>query len=163
MSLLEAHHVRCVVDVRRLPRSKRHPHFDQGALAAALAATGLGYRHVPNLGGMRKPVAGSVNAGLREPMFQGYADHMQTSAFTRALAEVIELGRRERVALMCAEASPSNCHRAMIADALVALGHGVEHVVDGSGRAVHRLDPGARIEAGRVTYPSPQMRLGVER
>ena len=38
-----------------MPRSRRHPQFSERALAAALAEAGIGYTHVPELGGMREP------------------------------------------------------------------------------------------------------------
>ncbi|MDX6517865.1 MAG: hypothetical protein QOF50_711, partial [Gaiellaceae bacterium] len=45
--------VRTLVDVRRIPFSRRNPQFNQPAVAAALAAAGLGYRHAEVLGGGR--------------------------------------------------------------------------------------------------------------
>src|SRR2546426_11205548 len=53
VALLEAHRVGLVVDVRRYPASRRHPHFAEQPLAAALHAAGIGYRHEPDLGGGR--------------------------------------------------------------------------------------------------------------
>src|SRR2546426_2119728 len=51
VALLAAHRVGLVVDVRRYPASRRHPHFAEQPLAAALHAAGIGYRHEPDLGG----------------------------------------------------------------------------------------------------------------
>src|SRR2546428_12644792 len=51
VALLEAHRVGLVVDVRRYPASRRHPHFAEQPLAAALHAAGVGYRHEPRLRG----------------------------------------------------------------------------------------------------------------
>ena len=162
LRLLRIHGVQRVFDVRRVPRSGRHPHFDQVPLAAALAAGGFAYEHVPDLGGLRRPSPGSANTAWREPAFQGYADHMQSPAFESGLAAVIAGARRERVVLMCAEASPWHCHRSLIADALVARGRRVEHILDEHCRVPHHLHPAARIVAGKVVYPSPQMKLEVE-
>jgi len=162
LRLLRIHGVSRLFDVRRIPRSGRHPHFDRDRLAAALSGAGIGYDHVPDLGGLRSPRPGSPNTAWREPWFRGYADHMQSPAFGRALARVIEGARRERIALMCAESAPRNCHRSLIADALVARGHAVEHILDERRRVPHQLHPAARITAGRVIYPSTQMNLEVE-
>jgi uncharacterized protein (DUF488 family) len=54
---------------------------------------------------------------------------------------------------MCAEAVPWRCHRSLIADALVARGVVVRHILS-SGRAdAHRLTSFARVHDGRVSYP----------
>jgi hypothetical protein len=54
---------------------------------------------VRSLGGRRKPATDSENAGWHNASFRGFADHMQTPEFERALAELIEL----------AEAEPTGC------------------------------------------------------
>jgi uncharacterized protein (DUF488 family) len=161
LALLAEQGVRLLVDVRRFPSSRRHPHFSGPALAAALQAKGIAYRHEPDLGGRRAPRPDSVNLGWRNEGFRGYADHMADPAFGAALARLrAEPGP---VAVMCAEAVPWRCHRQLIADALVARGIDVRHIL-GPGRAEeHRLTPGARIEpGGGVAYPGrtgPQSRL----
>lgn len=60
-----------------------------------------------------------------------------------------------RTELMCAEAVPWRCHRQLFADALVARGHEVRHIL-GPGRAdPHDLNPHARVAPdGTVTYPA---------
>ena len=59
---------------------------------------------------------------------------MQTPKFEKNLAELLVLGERRRLAIMCAEAVPWRCHRslvadALVADALVARGVQVEHII----------------------------------
>ena len=55
VGLLEAAGIETVVDVRRFPGSRRHPYFGREAMAAWLAAAGLDYRWMEDLGG-RRPV-----------------------------------------------------------------------------------------------------------
>jgi uncharacterized protein (DUF488 family) len=153
-ALLDAHGVERLVDVRSLPRSRRHPHFDGGSLAAALGAAGIGYEHVADLGGLRRSRPDSINTAWQEAAFRGYADHMQTAAFDAAVSHLLELARRDRVAVMCAEAVPWRCHRSLLADALVARGVRVEHILSVTRRDPHRMTPWARMEGTRVTYPS---------
>uniref|UniRef100_UPI002ADD56CC DUF488 domain-containing protein n=1 Tax=Thermoflexus sp. TaxID=1969742 RepID=UPI002ADD56CC len=74
LALLQAHGVEKVIDVRRFPNSRRHPHFNGPALAAALAAAGIGYRHIPELGGRRMPRPDSIHTVWKTAGFQGYAD-----------------------------------------------------------------------------------------
>jgi len=78
VALLEAAEVRRLVDIRTVPRSRRHPHFTGDALSQSLPARGIDYRHERALGGFRRPQPDSPNAGWQQPMFQGYADHITT-------------------------------------------------------------------------------------
>ncbi|MBU6411465.1 MAG: DUF488 domain-containing protein, partial [Verrucomicrobia bacterium] len=104
--LLQAHGVACLVDVRTIPRSRHNPQFNADSLPASLKAAGIGYRHMPGLGGLRHTTAASVNIGWRNASFRGFADYMQTPEFERALETLIKLAGRRQVALMCAEAVP---------------------------------------------------------
>jgi uncharacterized protein (DUF488 family) len=54
IDLLRAEGVDLLADVRRFPRSRRHPQFSIETLPAALAGSGIGYRHFEALGGRRK-------------------------------------------------------------------------------------------------------------
>lgn len=153
-ALLRAHGVEHVVDVRTVPRSRRNPQFNRETLPAALAAYGIGYTHLASLGGLRHPRSDSPNAAWRNLSFRGYADYMATSGFAVGLDELLALAGREHVAIMCAEAVPWRCHRALIADALLARGVPVEDILSATRRQPHRLTPFARIEGTRITYPA---------
>jgi uncharacterized protein (DUF488 family) len=155
LGLLAAHGVRQVVDVRRYPASRRHPHFARDALAAALAAAGISYRHEGDLGGRRTARRDSANTAWRSAAFRGYADYMDTDAFQEGLDRVIELARARPTALLCAEAVPWRCHRQLIADALVARGESVSHILGPTRLDPHTLSAHARIlRGGVVRYPS---------
>src|SRR6185503_14826813 len=91
LTLLGAHAIAHVVDVRRVPRSRRMPHFSGPALARSLAEAGIAYTHLPDLGGMRPPSTEPQHAGLPET-FRGYAAHMETARFLAALEELQRLG-----------------------------------------------------------------------
>lgn len=159
LGLLAENGVGTLVDVRALPRSRRHPHFSAGPLAAALAAAGIAYRHLPELGGLRTPGPDSPHTALRQPMFRAYADHMAGASFGRALDEVEALARGGIVALMCAEGRPEDCHRSLIADALTVRGRAVEHIVAPGPRQPHRLTAVARVAGGRLIYDGGQQPL----
>jgi uncharacterized protein (DUF488 family) len=153
IGLLRENGVACIADVRTVPRSRRHPQFAGEALAVSLPAAGIRYEHFGGLGGLRKPRRDSMNLGWRHPSFRGYADHMQTPAFHEALARLEVLASAVPAAIMCAEAVWWQCHRQLIADALVARGHEVLHIL-GSGKATpHALTSFARITDGEVDYP----------
>lgn len=154
LSLLEAHDVTGVADVRTVPRSRRHPHFSSEALAAFLPDHEIAYLHVPALGGLRKPRPDSTNGGWRNEGFRGYADHMQTPGFAEGLEVLLEFARSRRVAVMCAEAKWWQCHRQLIADALAARGVDVRHILTRAAPASHEFTPFAQVADSTVSYPA---------
>ena len=164
LALLAAHRIELVVDVRTLPRSRRHPHFDRERLSAALGRAGVAYEHEPELGGLRRPRPDSPHRGLADDGLRGFADHMDTAAFERALARLIALAPERPTTILCAEALPEHCHRSLIADALAARGVEVRHILDEAPPRPHAPSRAARIERGRVSYPDPSPELpGLDR
>lgn len=155
LRLLTAHGVQRLIDVRTIPKSRHNPQFHRDRLMPALRRAGIRYRHLPGLGGLRRPRPDSLNAGWRNSNFRGYADYMQTPAFARALDRCLEFAAAERVVLMCAEAVPWRCHRSLIADALIARGIEAREITSGIRTRPHTVTPFARIEGGRVIYPAP--------
>jgi uncharacterized protein (DUF488 family) len=158
-ALLEAKGVRRVADVRRFPGSRRHPQFGRDALADELPARGIDYTHLEALGGRRSVVSGSPNGGWENAAFQGYADHMATAAFAAGLDELEALAEAAATAVICAEALWWQCHRRLVADALVARGWAVDHIGPDGRLTPHELTPFAVVADGRVTYPPAQLRL----
>jgi uncharacterized protein (DUF488 family) len=153
--MLRGHGVTLVADVRTVPRSRHNPQFNRETLPQALEVVSIGYVHLVGLGGWRAPRADSPNQGWRSPAFQGYADYMLTPEFEEHLVALIELARRARVALMCAEAVPWRCHRSLIADALLVMGIAVEHIISIKSSQPHRLTSFARVAGTHLTYPAP--------
>lgn len=153
LSLLKAHRVERLVDIRTIPKSRRHPHFGQDLLAPALAAHEIGYTHMPGLGGLRKPRRDSTNRAWRHSGFRGYADYMQTLEFAAAVDDLLGLARGSRVAVMCAEAVPWRCHRQLLADALVARGIEVREIESTTKTRAHALTEWARVTGTLVNYP----------
>lgn len=152
VALLRAHGVRQLVDIRSIPRSRRHPHFSGDALSASLPQAGIVYRHSAALGGRRKPRPDSRNTAWRVEGFRGYADYMETAAFRGALEELIDVARDAPTAIMCAEALWWQCHRQLVADALVARGVEVRHIATVSAAPGHTLTDFAQVERALVTY-----------
>ncbi len=160
LGLLDTHALRGIADVRRWPASRRHPHFARDALAERLAAAGVRYDWLPGLGGRRPARPDSPHVAWREAAFRGYADHMESAEFRDGLRTVLELAAERPTALLCAEAVPWRCHRQLIADALVAGGVTVLHVIDAGPPRPHALSRHARVEAGRVVYDVGHLPLG---
>jgi uncharacterized protein (DUF488 family) len=153
LELLVTHHIRHLIDIRTVPRSRHNPQFNRDELLVSLASVSIDYSHVPGLGGFRKASPSSRNTAWRNASFRGYADYMQTLAFRRDLKRCIEFARRGRVVFMCAEAVPWRCHRSLIADALIARGFQPIEIVSNSRVRPHVLTAWARVQGTRVTYP----------
>lgn len=130
VELLRGAGIETLVDVRRFPRSRRHPHFDAAALDGALAEAGL-----------RREWLGEELGGFRDG---GYEAHVETDDFRRGLARLETLAMDRRTAFCCAERRPEHCHRLEIA-----------RVLEGRGWTVHHL-----VEPGRVHVPETPERQG---
>jgi len=155
LSLLVAHRVQAIADVRRYPKSRRYPHFNIEMLTKALAEAGIDYRHYPALGGRRTSHPNSVNAGWRNAAFRGYADHIATSEFQKTFAELAASASTARTAVLCAEAVPWRCHRSLLSDMFVVHGWTVHHILSAAKANLHALTPFAHYTNGRLTYPAP--------
>ncbi len=147
MALLREADIVALADVRRHPGSRRHPQFGREALEAALAKAGVAYRHLPELGGRRRPAPDSGNDGWRVAGFRGYADHLRSEEFARGRAALEALAGERRTAVMCAEAQWWRCHRRLIADVLVFAGHDVRHLMP-EGRLIDHEPPPFAVRAG---------------
>jgi uncharacterized protein (DUF488 family) len=154
ISLLKTHSVTRVADVRTVPRSRHNPQFNKASLPKALKKVGLGYVHLPGLGGLRHAKRDSLNLGWRNASFRGYADYMQTPEFAQSLVELIQLAKQDRIAIMCAEAVPWRCHRSLIADALLVHGIHAEDIMGPTRRQAHTLTPFAKVRGTTITYPA---------
>jgi len=155
LEILRAHHVKRIVDVRSIPRSRHNPQFDQQTLRKKLRAAKIGYVHLRKLGGRRHARRDSLNMAWRNTSFRGFADYMQTAEFVTGLQRLIKLARNKRSAIMCAEAVPWRCHRSLIADAMMLQGWEVHDILSAAPAAVHKLTPFLRVVDGQPTYPSP--------
>jgi uncharacterized protein (DUF488 family) len=161
-AMLHSHGIKQLIDVRTVPRSRYNPQFNLDVLPGSLARAGIGFAHLPELGGLRHARKDSPNAAWKNESFRGYADYMQTPGFEDAIGELLALAREQRTAMMCAESVPWRCHRSLIADALSVRGVGVEHILSSTARKPHSLTSFARVEGTRVTYPLPLLAQGRE-
>jgi len=160
LDLLRAQGIRQLLDIRTIPKSRRNPQFNTDALAASLAAAGVRYMHMKDLGGLRHPARDSINLGWRNESFRGYADYMQTPEFAAALDRALHLAEETSPAVfMCAEAVPWRCHRSLVADALIVRGIRVLEIVSAAQPKEHTLTPFARVRGLRITYPADQRSL----
>ncbi|MBV8150582.1 MAG: DUF488 domain-containing protein [Candidatus Eremiobacteraeota bacterium] len=161
LRLLQGAGIVAVADIRRFPGSRRNPQFGADALRTSLEGAGLLYAAHPELGGRRRPDPDSKNLGLRNEAFRAYADFMQTSDFSSAIAGLLGEMHLRPMALMCAESLPWRCHRRLVADYL-ALVHECEiYDLFHTGRLqTHRLTPGVMKADGGVRYAAEDVQAG---
>jgi uncharacterized protein (DUF488 family) len=154
IALVESAHVETYVDVRRFPGSRRHPQFSSDAMERGLRAAGIGYEWWgEGLGGRRPAKRETPHVAWREAGFRGYADYMDTAAFSEALEALETKALRERVAIACSETLWWRCHRRLIADVLRLHGFTVVHLITAANRQNHPDNPILRVgETGRPVY-----------
>src|SRR5690606_11763963 len=145
------------VDMRTVPRSRSNPQFNADSLPNELAANRIGYARLPALGGFRsrnREVAPPTTHFLENETFKKYADYAMIPAFRQALRELIQLGRRHRVAIMCSEAVGWRCHRRIIADYLLNAGEQVLHILGMGSINPAKMTPAAKPGPhGTLVYP----------
>ncbi|NLX99684.1 MAG: DUF488 domain-containing protein [Rhodopirellula sp.] len=163
--LLRKHGIEALVDIRRFPGSRKHPHFCRESLSASLQEEDIEYHWLEALGGRRnrkKTDPPSPNPGLRDQSFRNYADYMATDGFQQGVAKLLAIVRNRRTAIMCAEGLYWQCHRRLVSDYLLANGVSVQHIFPNGEVKPHSLTAGAKIESGGVTYPAPQTLFDVD-
>jgi len=138
IALLRQHGVTAVADVRSAPHSARCPQYCRSALTDALRAAGIAYVFLGTALGGRPPASLLTR--------EGYADYprmAQQPAFLSGLARLKEGTSRYHLAIMCSEADPLDCHRALlIGRQIAANGNTVEHILnDGS------IEPHSELES----------------
>jgi uncharacterized protein (DUF488 family) len=113
VTILKAHNILRLIDVRTVPKSRHVPQFNAESLAKELPERGIDYVHLKSLGGLRHPAKDSINTGWRNASFRGYADYMATDPFRQGIEQLLELAAEKRSVIMCAEAVPWRCHRSL--------------------------------------------------
>lgn len=156
LDMLGNNGVEQLIDVRKLPGSRRFPHFDQDALRDSLTDVGIGYDWVEPLTGRRKvstTVPFEVNAFWNNRSFHNYADHALSEEFVSAVEKLV--GDPRPTVLLCSEAVWWRCHRRIITDHLLARSVAVTHIMGPGQTQQATLTKGAVVGPDRqVTYPA---------
>ncbi len=129
-ALLRLYDIRTLVDIRRVPYSRHNPQFNREEMMRTMPEAGIRYEHLTELGGVKPSQEVIDRARSCSERSRGFAGYMQTETFKQGLQRAIDMARNEQIALMCAEADPSHCHRFWVADALAVIpGITVQHIV----------------------------------
>ena len=132
VTLLRQHGVTALADVRSAPYSRFNPQFNRKSLGNDLNACGIAYLFLGRaLGGRPENRSCYENGRVR------YDRLARTPLFREGIDRVVEAAKDERIALMCAEKEPLDCHRTLlVARTLVERGIAVAHIL-----ADGRLEP----------------------
>jgi uncharacterized protein (DUF488 family) len=125
--LLKCHGIQYVIDVRSAPYSRWVPHFNKEPLAAWLRRHEVHYAHMPDEFGARKQDPALLDAQHRVDF-----ERVRATPEFRSGIERLKRGSEQghRIALMCAEADPYDCHRfSLISYQLVREGVAVKHIL----------------------------------
>ena len=125
LALLRRHAVTVLADVRSTPYSRFNPHFNRKALESSLESIGIAYVFLGRaLGGRPDDPSCYEDGRVR------YDRLARTPLFREGLERVVEDAGRERIALMCAEKEPLDCHRTLlVGHNLVERGVAVAHIL----------------------------------
>jgi uncharacterized protein (DUF488 family) len=160
-ALLRGADVELLVDIRRMPGSRRHPHVARAELERWLPAHRIAYRWEPRLGGRRPARPDAPDTALRNRAFAGYAAHMRSPEFRCAIDDVLAEAAAGRVVLMCAESLWWRCHRRMVADYITMVRNvTVRHLMHDGRLQPHVVSDLARLRAdGSLVYDAGQVPL----
>ena len=120
LGTLRARGVDQVIDVRAIPLSRKRG-FSKKALTAALAAEGIAYVHIRELGDP-KPGRDAARRGNFAKFRTIYAQHLKGADAQEGLRVAANAARETPSCLLCFERMYEHCHRSMVAAALAKIG-----------------------------------------
>jgi len=115
LEILKEYKIEAVVDVRHFPTSRFFPHFKKENLERFLREQKIDYIHIEKLGGFREG---------------GYENYMKTKEFKEGLERLIEIAKKKKTAILCAERFPWKCHRAFISQELEKRNFKIIHIIE---------------------------------
>ena len=125
VNLLKAHTVGAVADIRSTPYSRYSPHFNRESLRSALRRHQIRYVFLGRELGARSDDPACYEDGRVQ-----YRLLAQTELFHRGIERVEAGSNAYRIAMMCAEKDPLDCHRAiLVAPVLCRNGTPVQHIL----------------------------------
>jgi uncharacterized protein (DUF488 family) len=124
IELVEMNGVTAVADVRSWPFSRLYPSFNRDELSQSLRERGIEYVYLGReLGGRFSDPTCYEDGRIK------YQKVARTTQFKKGLKRVVAGAKTHRVALLCSEKEPLECHRSLlIARELEALGTPVSHI-----------------------------------
>ena len=128
IQLLKGQDIAAVYDVRSKPSSKYVPQFNRASIKQSLKNAGIGYVYLgKELGPFSKDPKCCVNGVVQYKLLA------QTKAFGKGLSQIKKGVEVHRLALMCAEKEPAQCHRMILVCRHLKKDYEISHILeDGS-------------------------------
>ncbi|NLB82603.1 MAG: DUF488 domain-containing protein [Clostridiaceae bacterium] len=152
IAMLQSFGIKQLVDIRSLPGSTKFPQFNKENLEILLPEAEIRYIYMKELGGRRKVRPDSKNTRWKNISFRGYADYMETEAFTEAIGKLEKIALQAPTVYMCAEAVWWRCHRSMVSDFLTAKGWKVMHIMGVNKVQEHTYTSRTKVFGSCVSY-----------
>lgn len=125
IGLLTANGITAIADVRSQPFSRRNPQFNKDKLAAELSLHGIAYVFLGKELGARSDDPSCYEHGRVR-----YSRLAAAPIFKAGIDRVLTGAQKYRLALMCAEKEPLDCHRTLLVScALDKLGVSIAHIL----------------------------------
>jgi|WetSurMetagenome_2_1015567.scaffolds.fasta_scaffold221360_2 uncharacterized protein (DUF488 family) len=160
IALLKNHSVQVVADVRSSPYSQRHPQFNRGTVEAHLRDAAIDYTFLGDELGARPAGQDCYRDGR-----VSFHELECSARFQEGLRKLMQIAQFRRVALLCAERDPLECHRMiLVSHALSRKGIPVSHIladgtVESNEAAERRLVSRLDIQGGLFEPPQTPAEL----
>jgi uncharacterized protein (DUF488 family) len=141
LTLLQDNHIRHIIDIRSIPYSRHAPWSNKSRLAEILKPFQIHYTYLGHKLGGKKP---------SEVKFSQSSTPSSAENYRKAVQVVLQISERERLALLCAESDPANCHRQHVI---------AQSLLDQGVRVIHILKDGQIMNAWRENAPTEQPEL----
>lgn len=128
LELLQTHDINCIVDVRSTPASTYNPQFNQSPLSNFLKLNHILYMHFGKEFGARQEEKNILDKNGKV----NFEAFRQTAAFLDGVKRIKKgLDKNFKIALMCSESNPMECHRfSMVAVYLEKnVGLNIQHIL----------------------------------
>ncbi len=134
LGLLQKQNVTAIADVRSAPYSRFNPQFNREELRAALKANGIRYVFLgKELGARSEDDSCYIDGKVQYKLLA------QTPLFKSGISRVIEGAEKHKIALMCAEKDPIDCHRTiLVSRELLARGVQITHILQDDSTEPHK-------------------------
>jgi len=145
-ALLRQHEVTAIADVRSVPASRFTPQFNRGSVERALREAGIKYVFLGKELGARTEDSSCYVDGRVQ-----YGRLARTPEFVSGIERLVKGAHNERIAVMCTEGEPLDCHRTVLV-ARVLTEHGI---------AIDHIHSDGRIESHASAMERLMVKLGL--
>jgi uncharacterized protein (DUF488 family) len=119
-----------IADIRSIPASRFCPQFNRANLEKSLSKAGIGYVYLGDALGGRQKNMKLPNVKSSGGQMPDYSAMARIGAFQKGIDALLDEAKNKRVAMMCAERDPKDCHRFHLVGKFLARKKiGVDHIL----------------------------------